>query len=250
MTTSTNLREIALRWTDLETALDARNEQWPPAGKADLLRALDRRDAEQAEYDRAHAAYRRTRERSPEQIGAVAAPFDLRIWDTMRLVEGTLIHLADVIAAEIQRSPMPGAPDDWETRGWHADDVWNRNQDAAADAANPARWRYAGLRTAPYAALWLCARCDGITGRLRDRPALGSPFSPLTEAHRQQIDTVAAGCRTRIERALDLVGQDTVLAEPCPCGGRITLTGGAGADPVARCGRCERLWTMADTVAA
>lgn len=244
MTTSTNLAEILTRWPDLEQALDARGlAEWPPAGRmTDYLNALDRTLVAQI----------RAEERSPDQIGETRAPLRIDILDTMRLVETTLVHIADTIAADIQRAPMPGAPHDWQARGWHGEDVWRRDQNARADAANAARWRYVGLRTAPYAAGWLLARWDGITGHLPDRPAIPSPFRPLTELHRAQITAVAAGCRTRIDTALGLHTREDEHGQPCPdCGGPIRLRTGAGAPPMARCGgSCQRLWTMADTAAA
>ncbi|MFF3622356.1 hypothetical protein [Streptomyces sp. NPDC002467] len=226
-TTDRRLYDITQLWDDLTDALDSRPQTWPPAGKADLLRALDQRDADEVAYARAHAVHRRSRERDPGQIGEVAAPINLGVYDTMRAVEAALLHLADTLAADVQRPAT-----------------------VPADAANPARWRYTGTRTAPQAALWLLARWDGAPGRLKGRPAIPSPFRPLTDEHRHRITTVAAGACTRIEQALDLVGRDRVLAEPCGCGGKITLRGGGGADPVARCGACGRVWTMADAAAA
>ncbi|MFD0358284.1 hypothetical protein ACFVHW_31825 [Streptomyces sp. NPDC127110] len=224
MTAATDRRlyDITRHWDNLTDALDGHTAQWPPAGKADLLRALDTRDADEVAYARAHAAHRRSRERDPGQIGEVAAPINLSILDTMRAVEAALLHLADTIAADIQRpATIP------------------------ADAANPARWRYAGTRTAPQAALWLLARWDGASGRLPRRPGIPSPFTALTDLHRARITTVADGAAARIEQALDLVGRERVLAEPCRCGGCITMRGGGGGDPVARCGACGQVWTLA-----
>jgi hypothetical protein len=224
MTAATDRRlyDITRHWDDLVDALDGQTSSWPPAGKADLLRALDQRDAEEVAHARAHAVHRRSCERDPGQIGEVAAPINLGIYDTMRAVEAALLHLADTIAAEVQRpATLP------------------------ADAANPARWRYTGQRTAPQAALWLLARWDGASGRLRGCPGTPSPFTPLTDQHRARIAAVAEGAAARIEQALDLVGRDRVLAEPCRCGGRITMRGGGGADPAAQCGTCGQVWTLA-----
>ncbi|MFI8104725.1 hypothetical protein [Streptomyces sp. NPDC086023] len=219
--TARQLYTIHRHWTDLTDALDARTEQWPPSGKSDLLRALDARDADEVAYDRAHTAHRRIRERDPHQIGEVAAPINLSVLDTMRAVEAALVHCADTLAADIQRPAS-----------------------SPEDAANAARWRYVGLRDASYAALWLLARWDGHPGR---RAGCPSPFLPLTHQQRARIQRVADEACARVERALDLVGRERILAEPCECGGPITLHGGGGASPVARCGgRCGQVWTMAD----
>ncbi|MFG2617779.1 hypothetical protein ACGFXC_09120 [Streptomyces sp. NPDC048507] len=228
-TTATDRRlyDISRLWPDLTDALTEHTNSWPPAGKGDLLRALDQRDADEVAYARAHAAHRRSRERDPGQIGEVSAPLNVGILDTIRAVEAALLHLADTLAADIQQSA-------------HNDE----------DAANPARWRWTGTRTAPEAALWLLARWDDHPGRLRDRPDIPSPFRALSDAHRARITAVADGACARIEQALDLVGRDRILAEPCACGGRITLRGGGGADPVARCGQCGRVWTLAGSAAA
>ncbi|THA56123.1 hypothetical protein [Streptomyces sp. A1136] len=240
-TATTDLRTITTLWPALQDTLDGLGTQsWPPAGRADLLRALDTRDADEVETDRRRAVLRRAAERSPEQIGTVNAPIDLRVYDTMRLVETTLVHLADTLAPQITRPAISHAPADWETRGWTAVDRALRNQCADDEQADPRRWRYVGLRTAEYAAGWLDARVRGMAG----------PFWMLTAAQLHHVEQVAAGCRDRVERALDLVTQERILDQPCSCGGRIVLRTGAGAPPMARCAGCERLWTMADTAAA
>lgn len=232
-TTSTALRRIALHWADLHQALDAQgHSEWPPAGRmSDYLRALD--DADAAEL--------RLLDRDPRQIGATRAPLRIDVLDTMRLVQGTLVHIADTVAADVQHATMNPAPADWLARGYTVRDKLRRDKAAAESASDPRRWRYTGLRTAPYAALWLCARIEHRPG----------PCTPLTPAHAQQIAAVAAGCLQRVEQALGLHTREDEHGQPCPdCGGPIQLRTGAGAPPMARCGGCERLWTMADTVAA
>lgn len=231
-TTQQHLRTIATHWEHLDAALDSHTETWPPSGKADLLRALDTRDAERIAYDRAHTAHRRTQERSPDQIGAIAAPIDLDIHDLMTTTETALIETADQIAAACQHAPLTPAPANWRTRGWTQADRDRRNAAAAIDRANPRRWRYVGLRTAPYAALWLLTRIEGRSG----------PFRALTEGEHRHITNVAAEAAGRIEHALDLVEKVHVLAAPCACGGRVSLHGGEGAPPVARCAGCGSVW--------
>lgn len=233
MTTTTALRTIALRWTDLETALDSRGlADWPPAGS--MATYLD-------ELDRAIAAQERALDRDPRQIGATRAPLRIDILDTMRLVEGVLVHTADTVAAEVQHAAMTPAPADWRARGYSEQDRMRRDKAAEASSTDARRWRFVGLRTAPYAALWLCARVEHRPG----------PCAPLTPAHAHQIGIVAAGALDRIEGALGHLTTDTEDARPCPdCGGPIIVRSGAGAPPMARCTGCERLWTMADTMAA
>lgn len=234
-TTATHLRTIATHWGHLEEALDSHTETWPPSGKADLLRALDTRDADRVAYDRAHTAHRRTQERSPDQIGAIAAPIDLDIHDLMTTVETALIETADQIAAAVQYAPLTPAPADWRTRGWKQADRDRRNAAAEADRSDRRRWRYVGLRTAPYAALWLLTQVENRPG----------PFRTLTEQQHRHIANVARVAAERVERALDLTEKVHVLAEPCSCGGRVSLHGGEGAPPVARCSGCGSVWLSA-----
>ncbi|MCX5201073.1 hypothetical protein OG897_06300 [Streptomyces sp. NBC_00237] len=230
MTTSQHLRTIATLWPDLRDALGAPpTATWPPSGLRAYLTSLDEHDADEA-------ALLRADERSPEQIGTTAAPLRIRILDTMREVETALVELADQIAAEIQRSPMPRAP-----RQWPASDRVRRDHLAAADAVNPQRWRYTGQRTAPYAALWLCARVEGRPG----------PCRPLDEAQHHRISRVAADAAERVERALDIAARCVPLAAPCPtCASPIEVHGGAGAHPLARCSGCGLVWSAADAHAA
>ncbi|MFD9569961.1 hypothetical protein ACFWBI_08965 [Streptomyces sp. NPDC059982] len=237
MTTSPaaqHLIRIATLWPHLNDALDQRGTNWL-ASKADLFAVLD-------DADREEAAALRALERSPEQIGETPAPVSLRILDTARLVETTLVHLADTLAPQITKPAISHAPIEWEARGWTPADRALRDQCADDEQADPQRWRYVGLRTAEYAAGWLHARVTGQDG----------PFYVLTAAQLHHIEQVAEGCANRIETALDLLGREYTAARPCPrCAGRIMVTAGGGRDPEARCaGDCGRVWTMADTAAA
>lgn len=224
MTTATHLRTIATTWTDLQQALGA------PAtigafglGLRGYLTALE-------EHDATEAAALRALERDPAQIGERPAPIRLRVYDTMRAVEAALVELADQTAADVQRSPMSGAP-----RNWPAGDRARRDQLARADALDPRRWKYTGgrRRTATYAALWLCARVEARPG----------PFLPLADEQHHRIARVAAGAAERIERVLDIGSETATLAELCGCGGRIDVHGGAGASPLAHCAGCGRIWS-------
>ncbi|MBT2449460.1 hypothetical protein J7F03_20685 [Streptomyces sp. ISL-43] len=236
MTTATALRTIATDWPRLTTALeDGTNGTWPPAGRmTDYLRALD---VEQAEYDRWRAGHRAALDRNPAQLGATRPPLSIHVHDAMRTIEIALAGCADVIAAQSQIEPTPFA-----TADWPAADRTRRNARARADLADPKRWRFRGnVPRAPYTALWLLARVEARPG----------PFRPLTDAGRRHIAGIAREAVTRMDRVLGLVVADVEDARPCPdCGGLITVRSGAGAPPMARCSGCERLWTMADTMAA
>ncbi|PNG17594.1 hypothetical protein [Streptomyces cahuitamycinicus] len=245
MTTATHLRTIALRWTDLQTALATTGTAtWPPAGRmSDYLRDLDDADAELAEAARWQAAYnRKYLDRDPTQVGATRPPLRIEILDTMRTVEARLTETGDQVAAAVQRSPMTFAP-----RGWPAADRARRDALARADTVDPRRWRYGGRHTAPHTALWLLARVQGRPG----------PFRPLPEREGQLIADVAREACARVENALDIADRTAVLATPCPrminvvfpCGGRIEMYGGAGAEPVAHCTECGHIWTGQDAAA-
>lgn len=237
-TTATHLRLIAQHWTDLRDALASTGTAaWPPAGRmSDYLASIDR-DTTELEEERARALALRTLERDPSQIGETRPPLRIHILDTMRAVEAALVETADQVAAVVQRPVMSFAPSTWP-----AADRARRNALARADAADPRRWRWTGIqRPAPYTALWLLARVQHGPG----------PFRPLPENEAQLIANVAQGAAERVERALDIAARIAPLTEPCPtCGGRIEVHGGAGAQPVAHCTACGRIWTEAAAVAA
>lgn len=109
------------------------------------------------------------------------------------------------------------------------------------DRRDPRRWSWTRTRPdAPYTALWLLGRVQGAPG----------PFRPLTGPQLDHIDTVARHCARHVEDALDVGERKATLARPCPtCGGRLTLHGGAGAAPVARCTSCGHIWTGQAAVA-
>ncbi|MFJ3170617.1 hypothetical protein ACIPJK_07505 [Streptomyces roseus] len=232
-TAAQHLARIGILWPHLDDALDQHGTtQWPPAGRMrDYLTALDRADA----------AELRALERDPQQIGETRAPLSLRILDTARLVETTLVHLADTLAPQITRPAISHAPLDWRARGWSPVDRAFRNQCADDEQADPRRWRYAGLRTAEYAAGWLHARVVSEDG----------PFRPLSAAQLLHIEQVAAGCADRIAAALDLTVRTVPETRPCPvCSGQLIVTTGAGRAPAAQCEGCARAWTLPESVAA
>ncbi|MEE1813680.1 hypothetical protein PUR59_01320 [Streptomyces sp. SP18ES09] len=211
MTSTTHqLQQIARLWPDLTDALGT------PATIAGFGLGLRGYLAAIEQYDAVEAAALRALERSPEQLGTRPVPVNLRIMDTMRVVEAALHETADQIAATNQ---LP-------TRTSH-----------------PHRWRYTGTRPgAVRTALWLSARAAGIFW----------PGRALTEPQERHLRHVAREALHRIETALDLATATHELGpqHTCPCGGSITISGGAGDTPTARCRQCGAIWTEGGVVAA
>ncbi|MEU3426616.1 hypothetical protein [Streptomyces gardneri] len=232
MNTARQFQTVATLWADLTDALGDRTQHaWPPPQLRDYLAGLDR-------YDLAEATALRALERSPEQLGTRPVPISLRVLDTMRTVEAVLHDTADQIAAESQRPVMPCAPANWPTK-----DRIRRNKLANADARHPHRWQYTGRRPgAIHTALWLSARATGTPW----------PGRPLSDAQTATLATVATGCLTRVEQALDLTDgvRELTTTHRCPCGGAIELRGGAGTQPTARCKTCGAIWSERGVVAA
>lgn len=229
-----HLARIGILWPHLDDALGSCGGSNWLASRADLFRALD-------DADRDEAAALRALERDPAQIGETRAPLSLHILDTARLVETTLVHLADTLAPQITRPALSHAPADWQARGWTPADRAARNAAADEEQGDPRRWRYVGLRTAEYAAGWLHARVTGQPG----------PFWALTAAQLHHVEQAAAGCADRIATALDLTTRTIPDTRPCPlCAGQLVVTTGAGRPPAARCADCARAWTLPEPVAA
>jgi hypothetical protein len=250
-TAATHLRTIALHWADLhEAAGQPVTVGAFGLGLKGYLARLDQADAEQIEYERHQAAYLRSLERDPIQLGDRPVPVRLHLLDTMRTVETALIQCADDIAHATQRAPIAGptarrtavAPYLTQREAdIAAADRRRRAELAHADLADPRRWRYTGgRRTAPHAALWLLARIERAPG----------PCRPITDVEEQRIGTVAAGAAVRVERALDIAAQQRTLEQPCACGGRIDVHGGEGRAPLAHCTGCGRIWAESGIVAA
>ena len=237
-TTAAHLWTVAAHWADLNDALTTHNTAWPPAGRADILRALDELDATEAAHLRADGTPLRT----------VAAPLDLTVLDLMDLVRTDLADCAAAVAEHVQRAPMPMPPRRRAaTARTRAERVaWNdharRVHAAQADAADPRRWKWTGRRPdAPYAALWLLGRVQRAPG----------PFRPLGDPQHRHIATVARTAASRVEQALDITGQVAHLALPCPdCGGGVDLHGGSGTVPTAHCNACGKTWSEKGLVAA
>lgn len=276
-TTAAHLSTVICHWPDLVEALGgASAPTWPPAGRmSDYLRALEEQDLHLVAIDHVQKlttlrdetgrtiGYRCHRcgdtddpghthpigeERDPAQLGVRPIPIRLPVHETMRIVRAALLHCADAIAETVQRPPMKPPPPRRasyartraERLAW--EDHARRVQAAQDDAADARRWRWTGRRPdAPYTALWLLGRVQGAPG----------PFRPLSDAEAGHIAVVARGAADRVERALDVADRVAPLAQLCPrlvhgvfpCGGRIEMHGGAGADPVAHCTKCGHVWS-------
>lgn len=239
-TTATTLRTLITTWPDLHAALGDRPIHGAYGlGLRGYLTTLEELDTDQAAYDRAHAAHRRSQERDPAQLGTRPVPLSLRVYDTMRAIEAALAHCAEVTAAaaQIEPIPLPG-------RDWPAADRARRTAASRADLADRRRWRY-GRTTPPatYTALWLLARIEARPG----------PFRTLTAPQAQHVGVVARGALARAQGVLDTADdRHTELSpqHPCQCGGRIEVWGGGGATPCARCTGCGALWTETGVIAA
>lgn len=221
-TAAEHLHTVITRWPDLNDALAARNTStWPPAG---LRHHMQSRSTDETEWAAAH----RYLDRRADQLGETPAPIRLDIVDTMREVEAELVHVADVLAAEVQRPAMSRAP-----AMWLPADRARRDELAARDAADPRRWRYPGYRDAPMAAAWLGQRLAGEPG----------PFLRLTTRQRGAVTAVAKRSADRIETTLALVRRSTPVRWPCPhCRGQLAVHGGDGQAPAVRCEDCGRTW--------
>ncbi|GAA4706208.1 hypothetical protein [Streptomyces youssoufiensis] len=250
-TTLTQLHHIISRWGDLHDALtDQQARQWPPVmGISRLVWDDDQREAHRAER----------LDTNPDAPGPRPMPISADILDTIREIEGALVHCADVIAAEIQRPAMGPAP---RGAGWTPAEVARRDQLAADDAADLRRWpwpsrgadaegrrvrpeRATGLeyrRTAPDAAAWLAARIDAAPG----------PFLPLGGIRAARIGRVATWAATRLDTALREARRTTSAGRPCPAcrSDRLEVHGGDGQPPTVRCADCGRTWTERQSAAA
>ncbi|MBL1100119.1 hypothetical protein [Streptomyces coffeae] len=255
-----HLQTVINRWSDLTDALTARQQTtWPPRmGIQQLVAELDhdehthtqrivtrrlgdgRTTYECASCD--HVGDGLTHPTRPDRDqpgpGASPAPISVDVLDVMREVEAELVHCADVIASQIQRPAMARAP---RGAGWTAEEIARRNQLAAQDAADPRRWRYPGARSAVYAAAWLLARLEGVSG----------PFLPLGPLHAVRITAVAAQAAARVETALRIARQAVAVDWPCPaCRGVLEVHGGDGQPPAVQCADCGRTWRERETTAA
>lgn len=240
--TAGHLYTVMRHWPDLRQALGAKSApSWPPAGRmSEFTRDVEQRDADQLAVEQRDAAALRLLERDPSQIGERPIPIRPAVYETMRAVRQDLLDVADHIAAAVQRSPVkPPAP--WrsgyartraERVAW--EDHARRVEAAQQDAADPRRWSWSGVRPdAPVAALWLLDRVLGRPG----------PFRPLHVVDTDLIAGAAGRAARQVEAALDVGAGRAYLTRPCPrCAGRLTVYGGAGALPVARCRGCGQVW--------
>ncbi|MCD7440265.1 hypothetical protein K4B79_18800 [Streptomyces lincolnensis] len=226
MTTANHLHHVINHWTDLQTALGtSQADTWPPVmGIARLHEHLKADD---------QAVELRALERSPDQIGATAAPLRIAILDTMTDLDQRLVDAADILASHVQRDPTPSRV---RVAGPGDDVALALRTLIVKDEHDERRWSYTDprRRTAPYAAAWLLARHDGAPG----------PFEKLRPLHQDAIASVARWAAKQVDMALEMTRKTQVLERPCPhCRGVLRIEGGDGQDPAVRCRSCGRTWT-------
>lgn len=225
MTTAADLQTVINHWQDLQEALGTQQaDTWPPVMGIARLHEHLRAD------DDARAL--RALERSPDQIGATAAPLRIAILDTMTGIDGQLVDAADYIASAVQRPAISRPP---VTNS--SDAVGLQLAALALSDTNDARrwsWTDPRQRNAPFAAAWLL-------GRIEDAPG---PFRMLTAVQRDEVTRVAGRAARAITRALEMARQTQTLERPCPhCRGALRIEGGDGRAPAVRCRGCGRTWT-------
>ncbi|MEU6222263.1 hypothetical protein [Streptomyces sp. NPDC047042] len=226
MTTANHLHHVINHWTDLQQALGTnRADTWPPVMGIARLHEHLRADDDAREL--------RALERSPDQIGATAAPLRIAILDTMTAIDRRLVDGADVIADHVQRPAASSKP---RCAGPGDDIALALRTLVLKDEVDARRWSFTDprRRTAPFAAAWLLARHDGAPG----------PFTKLTPLHLDAIATAARWAAAQIDQALEMTRRTQVLERPCPhCRGVLRIEGGDGQDPAVRCRGCGRTWT-------
>ncbi|MFJ8054929.1 hypothetical protein [Streptomyces sp. NPDC096142] len=226
MTTADNLKTVINHWTDLVEALGTpQADTWPPV--MGIARLHDHLKADEA------AVELRALERSPEQLGATAAPLRIAVLDTMTAIDQRLVDSADVIADHVQR---PAATGPVRSAGPGDDIALQIKTLVMRDEADARRWSFTDprRRTAPYAAAWLLARHDGAPG----------PFAKLRPLHQDAIATAARWAAAQIHQALEMTRKTQVLERPCPhCRGVLRIEGGDGQDPTVKCRGCGRVWS-------
>lgn len=227
MTTADHLHHVLNHWTDLQTALGTQQaDTWPPV--MGIARLHDHLKATE------DAVEQRALERSPEQLGATAAPLRIAVLDTMTELDRRLVDVADSIASAVQRVPTTRAP--VRVAGPGDDIALQLKTLILRDEADERRWSFTDprRRTAPYAAAWLLARHDGAPG----------PFAKLTGVHQDQIADAARRAADQIDQALEMARRTQVLERPCPhCRGVLRVEGGDGQVPTVKCRGCGRRWT-------
>jgi hypothetical protein len=226
MTTANHLHHLINHWTDLQASLGTNQaDTWPPV--MGIARLHDHLRADEA------AVELRALERSPEQLGATAAPLRIAILDTMAALDQRLVDAADVVADHVQR---PAASGKVRVAGPGDDVALALSTLVLKDEVDVRRWSFTDPRhrTAPFAAAWLLARHDGAPG----------PFAKLTPLHQTAIATAARWAADQVDQALEMTRRTQVLERPCPhCRGVLRIEGGDGQDPAVKCRGCGRTWT-------
>ncbi|MDT0381403.1 hypothetical protein RM572_21835 [Streptomyces sp. DSM 42041] len=234
-----DLTFITDHWPQLRALIDTNTPAGDaPTTKAAYLAALDQADAAETAIALSHVQQLTTRhdqhgrvyyecglcdyvgegrahpvrpDRGPGRLAETPAPVRLHVVDACRAIEAALAHLADEIAACVQRPTMSG-PDPH----WPAPDRKRRRALVAEDADDPRRWRYLlGDRTAPTAAAWLLARLENHDGPFLRR---------LSMEQRVRVGLVAGEAAARMERTIGALSSAVPMDRPCPyCSGTLTM---------------------------
>ncbi|WP_445524775.1 hypothetical protein [Streptomyces cyslabdanicus] len=223
-----HLDTVTDRWTTLEERAGTRpTTSWPPA--MGITRLMSDEERQELADERADT--------NPDAPGPRPAPVDVDVLDVMTTVTTGLTTAADWLASRIQREPIK-AP---AGKGWGDQAHKAAVLLAAKDAADPARWRFTGQRSATTAAQWL-------SDRLAQRPG---PCRQLDDGERQAVAEVARMAAELVRLALGDARRKTPVSEPCPapCRGQLVVEGGDGEPPVVRCEDCGRTWTDNSTAA-
>lgn len=230
-----DLTAIREQWGDLLARIDGpRDRTWPPREYRTI-------DMQAATRDGAEPAIGRM----PLTLREHPAPVDLDALDAALDTEREVFAMCDAVATAVQRPVRTMQihrtdPRRGRSRMWAGPDP--------ADRDDPARWHLPGHHSAAlvqghgiasagsrayglhWAAVWL-------EGRALNEPA-GDLFAPTPPRLLDQLATVAATCRRRIEHALDRDPRRIDLDRPCPwCGGQLTGRAVPG-DPEATIVRC------------
>ncbi|ELP64178.1 hypothetical protein PV735_05415 [Streptomyces turgidiscabies] len=230
MTTANHLHHLINHWTDLQAALGTNQaDTWPPV--MGIARLHEHLRADEA------AVELRALERSPEQLGATAAPLRIAILDTMASLDQQLVDVADQIASSVQR---PRLNLQVRSAGPGDDIALQLKTLILKDEVDERRWSWTNprLRAAPYAAAWLLARYEDAPG----------PFRKLSGLQHTDIESAAAQAAEQVDQALEMTRRTQVLDRPCPhCRGVLRIEGGDGQDPAVKCRGCGRKWTGEDS---
>lgn len=260
-----DLAAVREQWGDLLAAITRRPAaEWPPR---DNIAALLDAPADEDDDQAAPALGR-----LPLTLREHPAPLNLDALDAAVSVEDSLFHLADVLAATVQRPVRLRPSLNIPSYSGRRAPLLNRARMVVdhADRDDPARWHLASNRDAggPSPVVSAGSRAYGlhwaavwIEGRLLGENLDEGLFRPVPVSLLDDAAATARRARLDVERALGRDGRTVTLDVPCPwCGGELTGETQAGGEPFVTCWRGEacgapvvldrrrRVWRSADLV--